>query len=74
VIWIILIFVNGTVLLLLNQTLVWAVYSLPSPPLSAPVVLNNGTPVPAALNGSVLEVPLLCRAVVTVRYVPRVAV
>jgi len=75
VIWIILIFVNGTVLLLFNQTLVGSVYSLPlpSPPLSAPVVLNNGTPVPAVLNGSVLEVPVLGRAVVTVKYVPRVA-
>ncbi len=74
VIWVILLFANGTAVLLFNQTLTGSVYdlALPAPPLSAPLVLNNGTPVPAVLNGSVLEVPVLGTALITVEYVPKV--
>lgn len=74
VIWVILLFANGTAMLLFNQTLAGSVYdlALPAPPLSAPLVLNNGTPVPAVLNGSVLEVPVLGTALITVEYVPKV--
>ncbi len=73
-IWVILLFANGTAVLLFNQTLAGSVYdlALPAPPLSAPLVLNNGTPVPAVLNGSVLEVPVLGTALITVEYVPKV--
>lgn len=72
--WAILLFANGTALLVFNQTLTGTVYPLPlpAPPLSAPVVLNNGTPVAAVLNGTTLLVPVLGRALITVEYVPRV--
>lgn len=72
--WAILLFANGTALLVFNQTLTGTVYalSLPAPPLSAPVVLNNKTPVAAVLNGTTLLVPVLGRALITVEYVPRV--
>lgn len=72
--WAILLFANGTALLIFNQTLTGTVYPLhlPAPPLSAPVVLNNGTPVAAVLNGTTLLVPVLGRALITVEYVPRV--
>jgi uncharacterized membrane protein len=75
VIWVVLLFANGSVLLVFNQTLAGSIYGLPlpSPPLSAPLVLNNGTPVPAVLNGSTLEVPVLGKALITVEYVPRVS-
>ncbi|MGC9118268.1 MAG: winged helix-turn-helix transcriptional regulator [Thermoproteus sp.] len=74
-IWVVLLFANGSVLLVFNQTLAGSIYGLPlpSPPLSAPLVLNNGTPVPAVLNGSTLEVPVLGKALITVEYVPRVS-
>ncbi|MGC8995007.1 MAG: helix-turn-helix transcriptional regulator, partial [Pyrobaculum sp.] len=74
--WAILIFANGTALLLFNQTLVGTLYNLtlPAPPLSAPVVYNNMTPVPAVLAGDVLTVPVLGHALITVKYVPRTRV
>ncbi len=74
--WAILLFANGTALLLFNQTLVGALYNLtlPAPPLSAPVVYNNMTPVPAVLAGDVLTVPVLGHALITVKYVPRTRV
>lgn len=67
-------FANGTVLLLFNQTVAASVLALqlPSPPLSMPVVKLNGVPIPALLNGSVLQVPVAGRSLVTVMYVPRV--
>jgi uncharacterized membrane protein len=76
VFWAILIFANGTALLLFNQTLVGTLYNLtlPAPPLSAPVVYNNMTPVPAVLTGDVLTVPVLGHALITVKYVPRTRV
>ncbi|MBP1448737.1 MAG: winged helix-turn-helix transcriptional regulator [Thermoproteus sp.] len=73
-IWAILLFANGTVLLLFNQTVAASVLALqlPSPPLSMPVVKLDGVPIPAVLNGSVLQVPVAGRSLVTVMYVPRV--
>ncbi|MEL9990019.1 MAG: helix-turn-helix domain-containing protein [Thermoproteus sp.] len=75
-IWVILLFANGTALLVFNQTLVGNIYSLqlPAAPLSTPVVLNNKTPVFAVLNGSTLLVPVLGRALITVEYVPKVKI
>lgn len=73
-IWVILLFANGTALLVFNQTLAGNIYSLqlPAAPLSTPLVLNNKTPVFAVLNGSTLLVPVLGRALITVEYVPKV--
>nr|WP_287069867.1 winged helix-turn-helix transcriptional regulator [Pyrobaculum sp.] len=73
--WVILIFANGTALLLFNQTLAGTLVNLtlPAPPLSAPLVYNDNTPVPALWNGDVLTVPVLGNALITVKYVPRVA-
>ncbi|WP_258870454.1 hypothetical protein [Pyrobaculum aerophilum] len=73
--WVILVFANGTALLLFNQTLAGTLVNLtlPAPPLSAPLVYNNNTPVPALWNGDVLTVPVLGNALITVKYVPRAA-
>lgn len=72
--WVVTLFANGTVLLLLNATLVATVanISLPAPPASVPEVRLDGVPVPALVVNNSLVVPTGGRGVVTVRYVPRV--
>ncbi|CCC80900.1 helix-turn-helix transcriptional regulator [Thermoproteus tenax] len=72
--WVILLFANGTVLLVFNQTVVANIFTLqlPAAPLTSPVVMHNKVPIPALLNGSELEIPVLGRALITVEYVPRV--
>nr|KJR74320.1 MAG: membrane-associated transcriptional regulator [Thermoproteus sp. AZ2] len=73
-IWAILLFANGTAVLVFNQTVTANIFSvqLPTQPLSIPLVELNKTPVPAVLNGTSLQVPVLGTALVTIVYVPKV--
>ncbi|MEZ0319890.1 MAG: helix-turn-helix domain-containing protein [Pyrobaculum sp.] len=72
-IWVVSIFANGTVLLLLNATIGGGVanITLPAPLGSAPYVAVDGVAVPAILQNQQLAVPLGGGGVVTVKYVPK---
>jgi len=71
--WTVLLYANGTVLLLLNATFAGVVanVSLPAPPLAKPYVALDGVPVPFLFEGDRVVVPLGGGGVVTVKYVPR---
>jgi len=71
--WTVLLYANGTVLLFLNATFAGVVanFSLPAPPLAKPYVALDGVPVPYLFEGDRVVVPLGGGGVVTVKYVPR---
>ncbi|ACB39154.1 helix-turn-helix transcriptional regulator [Pyrobaculum neutrophilum] len=73
-IWVLLLFANGTALMVFNATVTAAVFNvtLPAQPLSAPVVELDRVPVPALYDGSRVSVVTGGRGLVTIRYVPRV--
>jgi len=71
--WTVLLYANGTVLLLFNATFAGVVanVSLPAPPLAKPYVALDGVPVPYLFEGDRVVVPLGGGGVVTVKYVPK---
>jgi len=71
--WTVLLFANGTVLLLFNATFAGVVanVSLPAPPLAKPYVALDGVPVPYLFEGDRVVMPLGGGGVVTVKYVPK---
>lgn len=73
-IWALLLFANGTALMVFNATVTATVFNitLPVQPLSAPVVELDRVPVPALFDGKTVSVVTGGRGLVTIRYVPKI--
>jgi uncharacterized membrane protein len=71
--WVLLLFANGTVLMMLNATVAVPVFNvtLPAEPAWGPVVKLDGVPVPALVDGRWVSVVTGGGGVVTIEYVPR---
>jgi uncharacterized membrane protein len=71
--WILLLFANGTALMMLNVTVAVPVFNvtLPAEPAWGPVVRLDGVPVPALVEGRRISVVTGGGGVVTIEYVPR---
>ncbi len=71
--WVLLLFANGTALMMLNVTAAVPVFNvtLPAEPAWGPVVKLDGVPVPALVDGRRISVVTGGGGVVTIEYVPR---
>lgn len=71
--WVLLLFANGTALMMLNVTVAVSVFNvtLPAEPAWGPVVKLDGVPVPALVEGRRVSVVTGGGGVVTIEYVPR---
>jgi uncharacterized membrane protein len=71
--WVLMLFANGTVVMLLNATVAVPVLNvtLPAEPMWGPVVELDGVPVPALSDGRNVAVVTGGGGLVTIRYVPR---
>ena len=71
--WVLLLFANGTALMMLNVTVAVSVFNvtLPAEPAWGPVVKLDGVPVPALVEGRRISVVTGGGGVVTIEYVPR---
>ena len=71
--WVLLLFANGTALMMLNVTVAVSVFNvtLPAEPAWGPVVKLDGVPVPALVDGRRVSVVTGGGGVVTIEYVPR---
>jgi uncharacterized membrane protein len=71
--WVLMLFANGTVVMLLNATVAVPVLNvtLPAEPMWGPVVELDGVPVPALSDGRNVAVVTGGGELVTIRYVPR---
>jgi ABC-type glycerol-3-phosphate transport system substrate-binding protein len=71
--WVLMLFANGTVVMLLNATVAVPVLNvtLPAEPMWGPVVELDGVPVPALSDGRNVAVVTGGGGLVTIRYVPK---
>jgi uncharacterized membrane protein len=71
--WVLLLFANGTALMMLNATVAVPIFNvtLPAEPAWGPVVKLDGVPVPALVDGRRVSVVTGGGGVVTIEYVPR---
>jgi len=71
--WVLMVFANGTVVMLLNATVAVPVLNvtLPAEPMWGPVVELDGVPVPALSDGRNVAVVTGGGGLVTIRYVPK---
>ena len=72
--WVLLLFANGTALMMLNATVAVPIFNvtLPAEPTWGPVVKLDGVPVPALVEGRRVSVVTGGGGVVTIEYVPRI--
>ncbi len=71
--WVLLLFANGTVLMLFNATVAVPVINvtLPAEPMWGPVVELDGVPIPALLDGRNVAVVTGGGGLLTIRYAPK---
>jgi Sugar-specific transcriptional regulator TrmB. len=71
--WVLMLFANGTVVMLLNATVAVPILNvtLPAEPMWGPVVELDGVPVPALSDGRNVAVVTGGGGLVTIRYVPK---